>query len=88
MISQDPHSSMGTTRDKEHCWLVRILCVLTLFAVAYVMVQAGVPLLILVLILVVGCLTACGWAVLVAVRTRGKVDRALRQLMSKGDLLR
>ncbi len=88
MIPHTLQPPRGAAPHRERSWLVSVLCALALLGVLYVAVQAGLPLALVVLALLAACLGACGWAVLVGVRTRKKVDRALQELVHKGALLR
>jgi|GEM_PF-6963155 len=76
---------MRRTRVQEHDWLVTVMCAVGIFAVAYVLVQLGVAVELILLALLVACLLACGWAVFVGMRARKRAEEALRMLTDKGD---
>lgn len=88
MYFRGPQPLSTGVRNERHSWLVSAVCALALFAVLYAAVQAGAPLPIIVLGLVVACLAACTGMMLTAARTRRRVDEALRRAIAKGELMR
>ncbi len=75
---------MGSSQGQDHDWLITVACALGIFAVAFVLVQLGVAIELILLALFAACLLACGWAVLVAMRARRRAEATLRMLRGEG----
>jgi len=71
---------MASTQGQDHDWLITVACALGILAVAFVLVQLGVAIEIILLTLLAACLLACGWAVVVSMRARRRSEAALRTL--------
>ncbi len=71
-------------RVREPDWLVTIACALAILAAAYVLVQLGVALEVILLALLGTCLLACGWSFFIGLRAYKHAQEALGKPIAEG----